>query len=700
MRIQELLLERQRSLFVGRARELDLLQDLVRRPGEDWHLLHVHGPGGIGKSTLLRLVAERIGRARAILVDGIWGFARPEDVLARVRQELVARGAMAADGTGSSAREVTAALNAYAAAQGGILLALDTFEKWNFVEDWLRDEWLPALDYRVRVCTAGRQRLLGPWQAGGWNLLVRHLELPPLAPCEVDEYGRRLGIPDGALDDLRRISGGHPLALSLAGPLILRHGRLDGARSQVRALVQQLMGAVLADVSDPLLHRCIEAAAVLRRFDQELLEAALGEPVPADRFRALCGLPFITGCGEYWMLHDSVRQWVLADVKARRPGTYARLRERAMKAVDGRRSGGYGRESEWLFDQLYLSGSDFMHDLLFWHEDDLEVQSLSAQDADAVEQLYRRYLRASGRPADRGGMLGLIRPLLALTPESFGALRKGGRLMAFCAVVPLTDRTVPVLACHPVAARAAQCYAPGKEQYYLGVAGYDPRTAGGLESLMARDLLRLLPRGGLVLGQVEETRWDGFFRLIGFERAPWLDAPCADGTVYRGYVLDLQTEPLHAKVLRLLRGAGSPPSRGTGPATERPVEPRASPGPGQVPETLVRSLRKALRHFDRLYARPDLVEPLRFLVGEGGEQEAGALTAQVQERIRRVVERLEAGSEAERRDGQILRLAFLEKRGSHERTAEQLHLSVPTYYRHLRLAVHRLAQELLRAAPD
>lgn len=708
MRIQDLILERQRSLFVGRARELRLLQELVTCPADDWHLLHIHGPGGIGKSTLLRLAAERIGPDRAILIDSSCGFGRPEDVLARIGQELAARGAMVSEAADRSAGSVARALNAHAARQGGILLALDAFEKWALVEEWLREEWIPGLDHRVRICTAGRHRLIGPWQAGGWNLLIRYLELPPLSRQEVDEYGRRLGLSDeGVLEDLRRISGGHPLALSLAGPLLVRRGRLGAGCGEARALMQQLMEAVLADVADPLLHRCTEAAAVLLRFDHDLLEATLGEPVPTDRFRALCSLPFVTRCGDCWMLHDSVRQWARADVRVRRPEAYARYRSRAGQAIDRRLAAGPAEQSEWLFDRLYLSESDFMHGLLFGQEDELEVHGLSASDADEVERMYRRLLRATRRSPREERLLALIRPLLAAAPEAFGALRRQGRLMAFGSVFPLTGRTVPILAAHPVTAPVARRYVPGQSRYYLGLAGHDPQGVSGLEALMARDLLRLLPDQGLVLGQLEENGWDRFFRLIGFERAPWLDAASPGGTSYRGYVLDLRTERLHAKVLRRLRAEEGAPERG--PVRTAPRQPPAKPGrtPAQPPArqanltaaALAQRLRRALRHFDRLYARPELVEPLRFLATCAPGEDAADPALQVQEQIRRAIQRLEDGNEAERWDGQILRMAFLERRGSHEQTVERLHLSVPTYYRHLRLAVHRLARELLRAAP-
>jgi ABC-type lipoprotein export system ATPase subunit len=57
--------------FVGRAAELALLESLLRS-GEDGAVVFVHGPGGVGKTTLLRRLgglADEAGR-RVVRVDG------------------------------------------------------------------------------------------------------------------------------------------------------------------------------------------------------------------------------------------------------------------------------------------------------------------------------------------------------------------------------------------------------------------------------------------------------------------------------------------------------------------------------------------------------------------------------------------------------------------------------------------------------
>lgn len=685
MRIHDLLVKRQQGLFVGRSGEFALLQRLVAEPDAQWQLLHFHGPGGIGKSTLLRLFAEHIGPDRCITLDGNAGICTHQALLVRIQQELSRLGAWPdAAAAHLEPEEVTRWLNAYAEQQGVILLSFDAFEKWGFIESWLREEWLPSLSPKVRICTAGRFPLKGEWQGNGWNLLVRNQELPPLSLEDVAAYGRACGITDtAAVETLKRISGGHPLALALASEVIARHGRLDFERLHQHEVIQRLMAEMLEDIGDSSLHLYLEAATVVRRFDQELLQVILDQPIPADGFRALCALPFITGQEQHWMLHDSVRTWALADLKVRKPGAWERYRTRAFAALRTRREKHPEQRAEWLFDQLYLSGDEFLHGLWFQEAEHHEERCLSEADGDRVEWLYRTFMeRVIGtRPGDQH-LAGLLRPLLRLVPEAFRGLWDGDRLLAFCAVIPLTEESIRLLQQNPIAAPIAERYEPGQLQYYIGLAGHDPDLCEGLDGVFARLLLRALPRRGLVFNQILFRKWEPYLRLMGFERIPWADGRSAAGEQYHGYALDLRTEEQTAKIERLVAAQVASP-----PAAEGPV-----PTVTEVSS----SLRRALRRFDRLHLHPKLVQPLCHLVGGEGADSADALVGRLQQRILQVVDRLAVGTEAERVDGEILRHAFLQKEGSHERAAERLNMSVPTYYRHLRLAVHRLAQEMVR----
>jgi len=79
MRLGELLDEERHRSFVGRRRELDGFDDAVA--GRSSHrVLLVHGPGGIGKTTLLfelRARARAAGR-NVVLLDGREVDASPE----------------------------------------------------------------------------------------------------------------------------------------------------------------------------------------------------------------------------------------------------------------------------------------------------------------------------------------------------------------------------------------------------------------------------------------------------------------------------------------------------------------------------------------------------------------------------------------------------------------------------------------------
>jgi hypothetical protein len=61
-----------RRLFVGRTREVELFRAALDQPEPPFSVLYVHGPGGIGKASLLDVFAasaEECG-VRLVRVDG------------------------------------------------------------------------------------------------------------------------------------------------------------------------------------------------------------------------------------------------------------------------------------------------------------------------------------------------------------------------------------------------------------------------------------------------------------------------------------------------------------------------------------------------------------------------------------------------------------------------------------------------------
>jgi MoxR-like ATPase len=61
----DLLASRRRRRFVGRASEIELFRVALESPEPPFLVLHVHGPAGIGKTSLLEVFAELAAHAVA-----------------------------------------------------------------------------------------------------------------------------------------------------------------------------------------------------------------------------------------------------------------------------------------------------------------------------------------------------------------------------------------------------------------------------------------------------------------------------------------------------------------------------------------------------------------------------------------------------------------------------------------------------------
>ncbi|MFD8964872.1 hypothetical protein ACFV0C_07690 [Streptomyces sp. NPDC059568] len=131
--------------FVGRAQKLDVFRSALDGEPDSFAVLFVHGPGGIGKSSLLRRfagLARSAGRT-LIRIDGRSLGLSPES--------FEAEAAPAFDDERS-------------------VLLIDTFEQCQGLETWLRENFLPRLPAEALVVIAGRQPPGLPWQADAFWL--------------------------------------------------------------------------------------------------------------------------------------------------------------------------------------------------------------------------------------------------------------------------------------------------------------------------------------------------------------------------------------------------------------------------------------------------------------------------------------------------------------------------------------------------
>ena len=163
--------------FVGREAELALLREAISPTLSRTPLFFVHGPGGIGKTTLLeRLRAEAAAGAIALVgIDAAGLPPKPDSIVAALASAFGLRGPAGtlkelASGWFSSDRSV---------------LVIDSFEYLEPVSGWVRDTLLPMLPSQATVVLAGRHAPDTHWTAHPlWGEAMRCIGLDSLSPVE------------------------------------------------------------------------------------------------------------------------------------------------------------------------------------------------------------------------------------------------------------------------------------------------------------------------------------------------------------------------------------------------------------------------------------------------------------------------------------------------------------------------------------
>src|SRR5215472_1008751 len=295
--------DRDRGRFAGRGTELGFLHRCldIDPPAS---VIHINGPGGIGKSALLREFARQ-ARDQGLLVITIDG------------REL---------GPAPGAPE--AALRDAIRCDHPVLL-LDSYERMTGLDAYLRRELLPALSDRALVVIAGRGAPDQAWFAGGWEAVTARLDLGGLPAHDAQELLAARGVSDERVPAIIDWAAGSPLALSLAADAASSDSRWNAARNPdrpeiLRPLIHRLVAAELRHVRLP----APAIAAVARTTTPQLLRAL---PSPADAqaaYQQLCDLTITEPLGDGITLHDLVRKALLADLRLRNQELERDLRRR------------------------------------------------------------------------------------------------------------------------------------------------------------------------------------------------------------------------------------------------------------------------------------------------------------------------------------------------------------------------------------
>lgn len=471
------------AFFVGRKEERAVfLRHLLGEAGPE-RLLNVCGPGGVGKSCLLdefRRLAEA-GRALFLYLDSRDFPHTPEGLSNRLAALL--QPAQAATPPDSPVRAGLAALHE-AARRRGLVLALDTYEEvGGDLDRWLREQFLPQLPANVLVIIAGRRPLQGEWRASpAWHQLIQPVPLADFDLGLTREYLARCDINrHEEIQDVWALTRGHPLALSLAAALAREGATPEMMKNLLGAeAVRELTHRWLREIPDEVLRALLEAAAVVRAFDQDLLGHLTGRPVTAADFDRLTGLSFVRLNQERWTLHDLVRMCVAQELRRRSPARYRTLWERALAHCRRQAVNPISAEQRVmaLADFFFLLGDAMMRVTFFMEpeKEALYVVPARPDDKEAI-RVYMEEWRARTGDNSGGVTVDVIDPdtqtrfayhvpdehlrleptlidwaaLLDLTPESFRLLKDpAGAIRGLSVIIPVHLPTMDFLLADPV----------------------------------------------------------------------------------------------------------------------------------------------------------------------------------------------------------------------------------------------------------
>jgi hypothetical protein len=434
-RMSDRLAALRRSRFVGRRAELELFQAALSRNAPDFSVLHIYGPGGMGKTTLLREFARLAAEAGRIpvMLDARHLDASPGGFLTALQMAL------------SLPPEQTP-LDAVTAMPGLVLL-LDTCELMAPLDAWLRDVFLPQLPEQAIVVMAGRQQPAAAWRADdGWGALTRIISLRNLRPEESAAYLTAHGIPAQDVDCVLSVTYGHPLALALIADLYKQNDTLCRDTFQRDPdIVRVLLERFVAEVPNAVFRQALEVCAHAFNTDESLLTHCLGAEHSYAAFQWLRNLSFIEQ-GPFGLFpHDLAREVLEADLRWRNLPRFREVHFQVRTHIIQQIMATSGLvQQAAIFALLFLHRNNpFMRPFYEWQTfGQLYIETAQPADLPIIERFVMRH---QGETA-----LAITRHWYVRQPQGFFVFRAAGNVIAgFCHVVELSQVTEGDVAADP-----------------------------------------------------------------------------------------------------------------------------------------------------------------------------------------------------------------------------------------------------------
>ncbi|HLF25262.1 MAG TPA: ATP-binding protein [Anaerolineae bacterium] len=685
MRMADRLSTARHQQFVGRAGERELFKSAVTADELPFQVLYIYGPGGVGKTTLLREFAWLCDEthAPAIYLDARNVDPAPEAFTNALRFAL-------------HLTPQDSLLQFLAAQPTRSIILIDTYETLAPLDNWLRESFLPQLPDNTLVVLAGRRLPSTDWRADpAWQTLIRPLPLRNLNPDESRAFLTRRSVPAVQHRAVLDFTHGHPLALSLVADVFAQRRDTQFQPEAAPDIVKTLLEQFVQKVPGPAHRAALEACAMVRLTTEALLAEMLGTSDAHELFEWLRGLSFIESDRQGLFPHDLAREALAADVRWRNPDWYAELHRRARNYFTARVQHTRGLEQQRvLFDLVFLHRDNpAVRPYIEWKEsgsifsdalqpgDEAAVIAIVAQhEGEASAQLAAYWLQRQP-----GGAI--------VFRDAEGRVAGFMSMVALQLVTPDDRRADPAV---QAAVRYLERYAPlrpgeSATLFRFWMARDDYQAVSPIQSLVFINAVRhYLTTPGLAFTFfpcADADFWATLFAYVDLPRLSEADFEVG-GRRYGMYGHDWRTVPQVAWLALL---------------AEREVASRAEYTPPPSAEPLIvlsesdfaAAVHNALRDFTRPDALRDNPIVRSRLIAErvGANADAAKRSAALQSLLKHTAESLQASP----RDAKLYRAlyhTYLQPASTQEQAAELLDLPFSTFRRHLKAGITRTTELL------
>ncbi len=692
--------------FVGRSPECELFEAALQTNKPSFCVLHIYGPGGIGKTTLLREfdLLCRTYKTRAILLDARELEPSPVAFEAALSQALATE---------------QAPLEFLSAQKQRHVLLIDTYERLAPLDNWLRETFLPQLPDGNLVVLAGRNPPRTSWKLdSGWSSLLRRVPLRNLSPEDSHYFLEARRIPAAQHNRVLDFTHGHPLALSLVADAF-DQGSLATSRDtpfhpQDAPDVVRLLVAHLVEEVPTATHRAaLEACALVRWTTESLLTHLLeldeksGES--ATLFDWLHSLSFIESGAQGVMPHDMAREALAANLRWRNPQSYADYHRRARTFYAAQlKNASASEQQKVLADYIFLHHDNSMiRPFLEWQENgDLTTSVAHEDDLPTLAEIVRRH---EGEQSAQ-----LFAYWFARQRENVLVLRtNNAQIEGFLFALAL-QRASDEERAHDPATQAAWNYLQGSAplrrgegatmfRFWMAREAY--QSVSPAQSLIfvniVRHYLTTPSLASTFLPVADANFWAPIFAYAHSTRLEEADF-AVDDRCYGIYGHDWRLTPPMAWLDQMAENEMSEPSASATTSSESST--RNAPSSPLAPvllseEEFALSVRDALKNMTRpavLQTNPLLRSRLLLeRVGVETVTTSSQKIALLQQVLRETCEHLATSGRTERWY-QALRRRYLEPAATQEAAADEMDVPFSTFRRYLKSGLERVTEELWR----